>query len=349
MTNKISRLKQAGLVTLAGLAMLPAMARGEEQETRKPITFTQRAAMQDEVGAKTHTLLSYGSNRLMVRNTEDSWNYGLNLENSKLKVNFGFEDNLGDDRWRALLKGKFSGGFAGLEYQNLPGTNKEDRFGVLGGLKLTDCLDVQFKGDNDQNLRGVLFVQPWEETLVSFGGGKGRDGDREFNVAYSTKLSERYGVGAHARRGDNDSHDYRVRIGPNVSWQKTRAFGVEDGCCNDVGVIGDLTDPAAINGFNLFGADACVGDETGDVGLDIRHQDGFAYANVAVNAGDYGFFRDVTVSPEVHENRVTGVDGYRVGLSAVLGDTGLKIWVQRSKDEGRDADTALYAGFDIDF
>lgn len=311
-------------------------------------------AVQEEQDSKSNTILfqnlfTYGSNRFIIEQTKDSERYGLNLENKDFKLNLGIVDKEENDSGRILVKHKFDKGFLGAEVQLFEEAEKEDIWGGYGGVKINERFDIEAALNTDESLRAVLFAKTGEKSMIGVGGGKGKNGYLEGNVTYSQKLSERYGIGAHLRIMDSEKHkknrlDARLRLGPNVSWQKARAFGVANDCYNSL-LAHDITSLANIGGFGFYSADGCVGDKTGDIGLDVRHiRDVKNYANLAVNVGDYGIFQDVIVSPEIHRNLADKTDGARLGLSTKLKDTGVKVWYQLELNEKQDTTHAVMVG-----
>lgn len=335
-------------------------------------------------------LVKMGSNRAMLDTKESADVYGLNLQNENFRLNVGhinekptgetqrFLDSLPkyngtnwvsqtpapakvlNDTTRVLAEGMLPGiGFVGGEVVEYQDTNKQDRVIGRAGVVLPRGFEIEAVADNIGNKRVVgFYVNNASKLVLSLGGGENANETRELNFGFSTQVTPDYGIGAHVRvgdsviRGDGEFQEGRVRFGRNVSWQKARNMGVRDACYNDIGPVGDVTDPSCLEKFGLFGADACVGDRTFDVGGDFYYKkDVSAYGNLAINLGDYSFVKDVTFSPEIHKDIAKDISGSRIGLSAKL-DLGIgtaKIWGQRTFNEDQKPVSAVYISIGTTF
>lgn len=309
-------------------------------EADSKINLDAKIAVEDSQKPISQTMFSSGDNRLMIETIGNSENYAINIEDSKGRVNVSSIDGYGQ---RMFAAKNTADGFFGAEYQSLQGDN---RLGFSGSARLSRKTDIEANFDNEGNAKGIVFHNTGKTAMIGIGGGKGNH-TSEANISYSHKSTADSGIGYHARlvnrgHGDNIS-DIRVRLGPTISWQKARVLGICDSCFNTVSAIGDVSAPSNLGEFDFYSADACsAGGKKGDIGLDIRVIESVRkYINIAVNLGDYGNFKDLTFSPEVHKI-ANGPEGYRAGLSAYLGNA--KIWYQGTFNEGSKANHKLMVG-----
>ena len=343
MLSKIKNL--IGAVLVAGALHGEAKAQDAKEH---PVTVSINTAVQKEKELNSQISVGYGKDKVYFEQTKTSQNYGLNLEHKGFRLNTGLKD-AEKDKFRTSLSYKTDKGFFGLEYQLLKDEEKEHIGGAFGGIKLCECADLEAAVDTEENYRGALFLRQDKTFLFGIGGGIGREDKWELDLAFDKRFFEKIKFSPYARVGSDDLFEARLKLGTKTGIG-AGIIGVEDTFYNNTSKVGQVDFPFFIGPFDILGAETFVGNETLDFGFDARYfRNKRAYANLAVNLGDYLFFEDVTASIKGHKNLATKVDGSTAKLGAKIPKIGLKLDYQADLKEHSRPEHAVLIGFRKEF
>lgn len=340
----LKRLKQAAIAMLATAALYTS-ALAEEP---KPVKTEARISLETNRDPTAQAIVSYDKHKLFMEAGNNKADIGANIEDESFRVNLAYRHRLDSDQARALAVLRSNGHFAGLEYQFL---GKDHHVATaVGGTKITDFLSLEATLNTDKNAAGAAFVEI-AGNLFSIGGKTDFNKDWEANTSYTRKLSESLTLYTHLRIGDNDLLDARLMAGPGVYGKKSRAvFTATESGFNCLSKVSEATFPFFLGGFDLTGADTATGKKTGGMAIDIRYiHDNRGYCNIAVNAGDYLFVKDVTPSFKFNRNIATNTNYVTMGLRTEIEEIGLKIWYEMDIYQDLKTEHRVSVGFAKEF
>jgi len=341
----LKRLKQLAAATLATAALYTGSALAEEP---KPVRTEARISVETNRDPTLQGILSYDKHKLFLEGSNNKADIGANIEDKNFRINLSYRHRKDSDVARALAVLRSNGHFAGLEYQFLA---EDHHVGTaVAGTKISDFLSLEATIDSDKNARGVAFVE-FAGNLFSLGGGGDFNKDWEANTSYTRKLSENITLYSHLRIGDGDFLDARLMAGPGVYGKKSRAvFTATESGINCTSKVSEATFPFFLGGFDLTGADTATGKKTGGMAIDIRYiHNNRGYCNVAINAGDHLFVKDVTPSFKFNRNLATNTNYVTMGLRTEIEELGLKIMYEMDIFPDLKTEHRVSVGFNYEF
>lgn len=355
----------AGALAL-GSSILPATA----AQTKFPeLAPTLDEMMVVENGARpiTQSLFRYNQHAVMVETTGARNSYALNLENKNARLLLvDRESETGSTDAYRLLGGLQTEKFwADLSYNSFAISNRQDSVNARLVLKPTEILgkkvEQQLSVNDLGTWRAMTFLQTTDSSRLGVAVGQNEGIERVAEVTYSAQVSKNYSINGHVKVGDRakvNCRDARLRFGRNTSGANgVYSRGIEDdfGNSTEVGEPGVWKDPTqawSIGQFNRrLGAEAMCGNQTGDIGGDIKlARNGASYAAIAINVGDYGVARDVMIAPQVMRDFSNNKDSFRMGLSTYLGKAkAFRVWTQTTFTENTKPDFAGFFAYNHSF
>ena len=329
----IQRLKQAATTALATIALYSGAVAQEAQPERAPVKTVTRIYAETRKDSAVQSVVSYEGQKVFAQVENDATTLGVDINYDKFRLNAGWRDTLNKDFGKAYLSYNTKEGSLGLEYTVLDQQQALDKVTWLGGLKLDGAFGLEAALDTEGNKAGVLKYENEEHTLYAGGHLNEDNKDWEANAAYSTKFLDA-GLWAYVRVGDNDFLDTRIALGSRQWPKRALVFGVDDDDFNTLSTLGDTTFPLFFKSFLLGNAEAYVGSETGEYGIDARYiYDKKASVRGALNIGDYLILQDVTPIAEYSRDFTNDTNHVIAGLRVALGDSGLRVLYHEHIDE----------------
>ncbi len=336
--------------TLAAALATAALYTNAAAQEPKPVQTEIRVVAETEKNPVVQALANYDKSKLFVEGSNRKFHTGADLQHENYKLNLGLRHTDETEDGRALLTYKSEQGFAGVEYQFLD-KNNEQRFGLVGGANPHEKLSLEAAVDTAGNAKGVLFTSILDG-LTSIGGGGNRDAeDWEVNIAHNRALTDNLSMFAYLRVGDNDFYDARLWLGKKVLPNQSKlVFSATNAGLNQVSKVGDVTFPFTIGGFNLLGVESLVGNEAGDIGVDLRYTNRQrAYAHGAINVGDFEWVKDITLAAKFNRDLAKRENNVALGLRIDIPTLGLRLWYEMDIDEKLKTQHHGYVGFKKEF
>ncbi|VVB79563.1 Uncharacterised protein [uncultured archaeon] len=347
MAIKTSFRRLFGTALIAGASLISSFA-----NAGTALNLEERVVLENPGKPISQSIATYGMNRALVQTSEGRDTYGVNAENDNFRLNAGVKqyDKADSDIANYSFGLKSGINFIEVESDKFDDPKKEDCYAGRMRLKPTDNLEVQASANTIGDWRAMTLVQVGKNSKVGMAGGQNEGLYREAQFFGTTKITENYNANGGIKTGDNGFFEARVRFGRKASaLNGAGSYGVMPGFVNDpseatdsLTISSDVTMPYALSGnFNFLTAEAQCGEKTGDVGGDIRYTDGkSAYARFALNVGDYGFVKDVLVTPGVHKDLVKDNYGLEASICGQFGPT--QVWYRGNFNQDSKPEHAVY-------